>query len=73
MEPTAAASNGTSDIVIEATICKGPPHGPHRNPCHLDEARCSLCGRTRPHTIRRLNRERRPVLCDKCHSEEQPR
>jgi hypothetical protein len=33
------------------------------------ENECSRCGKRRPHTIRRLNRTGRPVLCDSCHEE----
>lgn len=33
------------------------------------DRRCAECGRTRPHTIPRLNRPGRPVLCDECHAE----
>lgn len=35
-----------------------------------DEAKCAACGKTRPHTIPRLNRRGRPVLCDECHKED---
>jgi hypothetical protein len=38
-----------------------------------DVARCQACGKTRPHTIQRLNRPGRPVLCDDCHEGDAPR
>ena len=27
---------------------------------------CTACGKRKPHTIRRINRPRAPVLCDEC-------
>lgn len=32
-----------------------------------DIRRCAACGATRPHTIARLNRPTRPIVCDRCH------
>lgn len=36
----------------------------------VSNACCTQCGKVQPHTIPRLNRTGRPVLCDACHNGE---